>query len=211
MNKQNRIFLTSLCMTFTLLSSCVNNQQIAPESLKQVTKSGIAVVESEDTKPRFTVIGTTAFNNEFGGIKDQDVSFARYLVDSLKDKGYPAYLTTTPEHDICLKLHPTYPYGNPGMTGVGFHRRSFLSMSSPIVAFCNMRGALEVTQNGKKSYNYQPVNYGVEKGYSYKPTSIDREVDSWNELTASEKKTLIKELQPLMKEQADLILSQLGF
>ena len=205
--KRNSLLLAVITPLLCLLSSCGTSTQLEPTQIKKMASEGIVVVEDEDAKPQFTLIGTTAFNNKFETITESGTSFADYMVTRLKAKGYKATKSESKNHPRVLLLYATYPYQQPGMTGVGFHRRSFLGISSPVMAFCNFRGTLLDTQT--KSSKHQPINFG-DKGYQFGPTPVKRSVKSWSEFTSSEKYQMKSALKNHMRSQADLIISQLG-
>lgn len=200
----------SYLLAFTLasfLSSCATENKMSNTQAIAVAKKGLVVVESDDTKGKFTVIGTTAFNNGFETIPDSDINFATYMTQRLREKGYKVTTSSSEDHPRIIKLSATYPYGGPGMRGLGFFRRSFLGMSSPTIAYCNFYGQLRDSEsNSIKSL-------GIDfhgKGFFHDRTSVMKDADSWSDLTPSEQTTLKKELQPVMRKQADRIIKGLG-
>lgn len=200
------LFRFLMALVALAICSCGVQNQLTPEDTRVLKSKVIQVVESDMGSPRFSVIGTTVFNNKSEIIPDVP-TFAEHLARKLKSKGYKVNVSSEKSDGPQIRSLAIYPYQMPGLTGLGLNQRSFLGMESPLTAHCNFRCSFTEKSVGQNVQ--QPVDF---KGMLYfsKPTDIKRSVSSWNDLTGGEKRAAIKKLQEIMDESSDAIISQLG-
>lgn len=200
---------TALALLLLTICSCSVPTPLSESESKAIRANGIHIVERDTSKPRFTVIGTTVFNNELEEIPGVP-TFAQHLAGRLREKGLKVTISGQSEKKPQLNLAPFYPYQQPGLTGLGIHRRSFLGVSGPLMTHCNFVSSYVDQSSGIKHHSFGSSTHPIPIGYQMKEFKIDRNISSWKELSADEKALLKKDLNVLMKKTSDQILYYLG-
>jgi len=206
-------FLPALtAIFFALLASCASMTPLEKSSARNLAKDRIVVVESEDVLPKFSIIGTTVFNNKTQLIHDRGFSFTDHLVAKLKSRGYnaqklPSGQFASMTEGLALSIYPRHPYQMEEFTGLGFHQRKFMGLQGPVFSYCNFHATL-VDKGSRRRLNQPPDWFGSK--YYLAPTGIKRDIDDWEDFSAAEKKNLQVLLEQNMDNYSSSMLEQLG-
>jgi hypothetical protein len=201
----------TLAFTVFTISACSITPPIPPSETAIIKKNGIHIYEDRDSKPHFSIVGTTVFNNDTKIIPNVP-TFAEHLANRLKTKGVPVTISAKSVKSPQLRIIPVMPYNEAQFSGLGASKRNFLGIHSPLILHVNFFSEFEMKPKGAlvRSLGLTAPLFPI-AGYQQKESTILRNVGSWNELTAQEKETVEKELSNLMNQASEPILHHLGF
>jgi hypothetical protein len=210
--KMSHLLSALIAGFLALMTSCASMTPLETSSARNLAKDSIFVVESEDVLPKFSIIGTTVFNNKSELIYDRGFSFTDHLVAKLKSRGYNAQKLPSGQFasmtaGLALTIYPIHPYQMEGLIGLGFHQRKFLGLEGEVLSHCNFCATL-VDKKSRRRLN-QPIDW-LGANYCWAATGIKRNVDDWEDFSIAEKHNLQVLLQKHMDKCSTSILDQLG-
>lgn len=178
--------------------------------VQKAKTEGLVIVPSKRVAPRFSFVGTTAFQNKNEPINEPDYSFSDHLATRLRAKGYKVSVGESSETRLNLFLRDSYPYQGDFIYGVGIHKRSLLGMSGPYVAHCNVFA--DLTDPVTKSRRVDHVKVSLLEGSKYflGNTPLKLKKNTWAQFTPAEKETLRLSLEGYIRQCADHIIENLN-
>ena len=199
-----------------LLTSCAMGPPIEDSRVQRAKTEGLVrqrralIVPGKRVAPRFSFVGTTAFQNKNEPITEPGYSFSEYLAARLRQKGYKVSIGEDSDTLLNLSLYDNYPYQGDFIYGVGIHKRSLLGMSGPYVAHCNVWANL--TDPVTKSFRADHVKVSLLEGakYFFGPTPLKLKKNRWEQFTPAEKETLRSSLDDYKRQCADHIIKNLN-
>lgn len=196
---------TLLLISTFMISSCgLPNPQERAQILK-TAKNKIILRPNKAIDTKFTSIGTTAFNNNSQKIKNPRISFTKILTTKLKHKGYNVIESKTDNSGAVMDFNVLEAYDS-YTGGVGFHQRKFLGKHRNLVAHCNVQAYIADPKiSGKFIYGAAYLEDSI-----FSDTSVSRNVNSYYNLSGSEKSSIDSQLRNLIIKRVNNMIIEMG-
>ncbi len=134
-----KINIMLLLMVSFFLTACATS--LTPQNLENVKTVG--VIDNFPDTPRYNVVGTTIFNNEYDKIDDKTYKalLEKTVVERLTAKGFKVSIIDKKQsnnYDMIIELVPRDLYQTPETFGYGLNQRSFLGVRMPAFTYVSL-------------------------------------------------------------------------